>query len=72
MDKLKPCPFCGGEAKTIVDYDTVGSGKFLMSAFVECTVCGIYQRIRFDASKKQFSDFTDAFDRAISLWNQRV
>ena len=67
MEKLKPCPFCGGEAKTIVDYDTVSSDKFLMSAYVQCTVRGIYQRIKFDASKKQFSNFTDAFDRAVSL-----
>lgn len=72
MEKLKPCPFCGGDAKTIVDYDTVSRDKVLMSAYVQCTVCGIYQRIKFDATRRQFSDFTDAFDRAISLWNQRA
>ena len=72
MEKLKPCPFCGGEAKTIVDCYTLGSGKILMSADVQCTVCGIYQRIRFDVSQRKFSDFTDAFDRVVSLWNQRI
>ena len=72
MAELKPCPFCGGEAKTIVDYDTCSSDKLLMSAYVQCSVCGIYQRIKFDASHKRFEDFTDAFERAISLWNQRI
>ena len=71
MADLKPCPFCGGEAKTVVGYDTVGGGEFKLSAYVQCTVCGIYQRIKFDAYQKQFSDYEDVFERAISLWNQR-
>lgn len=71
MEKLKPCPFCGGEAKTIVDYDGYGD-KLLLSAYAGCTVCKIYQRVRFEATNKSFSDFINAFEQAINLWNQRV
>ena len=71
MYELKPCPFCGSEAKTIVDYDTVGGGVFLLSAYVECTGCGVSKRVKFDASRKQFSDYINAFDKAINLWNHR-
>ena len=72
MEKLKPCPFCGGEAKTIVDYNQCGGNELIMSAYVQCSVCGIYQRVKFDAYQKEFSDFINVFERAISLWNQRT
>lgn len=72
MTNLKLCPFCGGEAKTFVDFDHCGGGELVMSAYVQCSVCGIYQRAKFDALNNQFSDFTDAFGRVTNLWNQRV
>ena len=72
MKDLKACPFCGSKAMTYVDYDQCGGGELLMSAYVQCSDCGIYKRVKFDASNKQFSDFTNAFDRVINLWNQRV
>jgi len=73
MEKLKPCPFCGGEARTVVDYDMIdGDRKLFMSAYVKCEVCGIQQRIKFEASKIRFKDYVDVFERAVSLWNQRT
>lgn len=72
MDKLKPCPFCGGEAKTVVDFDMVDGRNIFLSAYCECGICGIYQRIKFDGTQKGFADYIDAFNRAISLWNQRT
>lgn len=77
MDKLKPCPFCGGVSKGVVDYDQCGEGKLLMSAYVICSACGVYHsfyctRVRFDASGKNFSDFTDAFENVVNLWNKRT
>ena len=72
MEKaLKPCPFCGGEAKTIVSYNECGGDKLILSAYVQCSTCGIYQQIKFDGMNKTFADYYDAFERAISLWNQR-
>jgi len=72
MNNLKPCPFCGGEAKTIADYDSVGANEFLMSAYIQCADCGVYKRVKFNASSKQFSDYIYAFDQVINLWNQRT
>lgn len=72
MDKLKPCPFCGGEAKTIVDYNKCSGNELILSAYVQCSTCGIYQKIQFDAMNKPFYEFEDAFTRAIFLWNQRT
>lgn len=72
MDELKACPFCGGEAKTSVNYNECGGGKLLLSAYVECSICGIYKRERFDASNMHFSDFIDVFEKVIGRWNQRV
>ena len=71
MEELKPCPFCGGEAVSIVDYDTIVSDKMLMSAYIKCTVCGVAQRVKFDATRKPFTAYTDVFERAVSLWNTR-
>ena len=72
MDKMKPCPFCGGEAKSFVHLDSYASNEVLMSAYVKCSVCGVYQRLRFNATSMQFKDFIDAFNNAIGLWNQRA
>lgn len=37
MTDLKPCPFCGGEAKAM-------TSRFSSGYFVECTVCGAHSR----------------------------
>lgn len=38
MDKLKKCPFCGGEAKLNI---TRGFKGEVIAAFVYCTKCGV-------------------------------
>lgn len=58
--ELKPCPFCGGEARLEKDYD----GGW--SAFVMCDKCLartglISANIRYCAN-----------DKAIEVWNNRV
>lgn len=60
MDKLKPCPFCGGIADVLMDYkqiETTGRQRF----FVTCAVCGV-ETPRIARDKKQ----------AIEAWNRRV
>ena len=71
-NELKPCPFCGNNAESIVDYDQCGGKTLMMSAYVRCTVCGVNRRVKFDAYEKPFSVFTDAFGKVIDAWNQRV
>ena len=38
-DELKPCPFCGGEAKLKHGYRRKGE-KFGNKAYVQCKKCG--------------------------------
>lgn len=61
MPELKPCPFCGGEAKLF-------NNKSLSNDFcwVECTVCksrtvNVYEDLKYCT-----------YDQAAELWNARV
>ena len=60
MDRLKPCPFCGGDALLSHDYEGIGS------SYVRCEKCGL-ESIRFIRSFEIASD-----DRAVEYWNKRV
>lgn len=55
MEKLKKCPFCGGEAEIYEQKHREYPSAF----YVFCTVCGIRQRDRNDE------------ERAIKEWNRR-
>ena len=55
MAELKPCPFCGGEAK----YMNITEGIFI-SRFVTCTKCGI------ETKRNYFRR-----GEAIKAWNTR-
>lgn len=57
--KLKPCPFCGGEA--ILAHDHVGLG----ASYIRCGKCGL-ESVRFIKSFDVASD-----DEAIEYWNRR-
>lgn len=58
MRGLKPCPFCGGEAKLTHKSD--------MLSFVECRKCGIQG----SSFLKAFDRASD--DAAIEAWNRRI
>jgi Lar family restriction alleviation protein len=61
MSQLKPCPFCGGEAVTMVE-DGVR---------VICLNCGCQTKSLMDiifGGEKQ----GDAVQRSVDTWNQRV
>lgn len=61
-DKLKPCPFCGGEAKIIThDFFVPESWRSLVGVYgVVCTSCraGGYQ-------------FWNTEEQAVAAWNRR-
>lgn len=57
--KLKPCPFCGGEAKVdyaINDYNRWG---------VSCNTCGCVVEVG-------FGDYEDTVEEAVKAWNRRA
>lgn len=57
--KLKPCPFCGGEAKVgyaINDYNRWG---------VSCNTCGCVVEVG-------FGDYEDTMEEAVKAWNRRA
>ena len=55
MSKLKPCPFCGGEA-AIYNYEKMLTGQYKM---VECKTC--------HCTSEKFKKVEDA----IAAWNTR-
>ncbi len=57
-NKLKPCPFCGGEAKMLEEYDVMIGKTYY---FVECTEC----------TGTIFSGEINEKE-AIEAWNRRV
>ncbi len=72
MYKLKPCPFCGGEAKTEVSCIEWGGDELLLRATVYCGVCGIGKTVKFDAMCKPFENFTQQFIATAEMWNRRA
>ena len=72
MNELKPCPFCGSDPKTIVDYDQVGGDHFVISTYVRCPKCGVYKRRSTDMKGASFTDFENVFAQTIFEWNNRV
>ena len=62
MDKetidLKPCPFCGGEAKIIEEHDIMIGETFYFCECVDCTATILGGKVE----EKE----------AIKMWNRRV
>jgi len=58
MEKLKPCPFCGGKAE-VVDYGLTGKLKV-----VQCSDCGARTRV--------FDPYIKFGESGIEAWNRRV
>ena len=66
MAKLKPCPFCGGQARMkhgkynlLGAYGTEETARYWSGVF--CIACGVEQPIRRYSTKEQ----------AIEAWNRR-
>ena len=70
--KLKPCPFCGGEAKTRVTIlrGNLGNSSDYAKFKVYCSTCHIEQNCVIDCDSN-FKDVEDALLVAICKWNTR-
>ena len=67
MKKLKPCPFCNGEAEIIISVSRTSSFPF-----IQCTQCEAYMgatRASWSARKGQLNFETE--EEAIKMWNTR-
>ena len=67
MDKLKPCPFCGGEADLWENY-----GRYGYFAFCKCSICSASSKT-FPLGRDLPDDWEDttAARRALDSWNRR-
>lgn len=77
MEKLKPCPYCGGEA------DIQHKSFYMSSAYcVECKVCRTRTKLVFadtigykvvdNKFKETRYDTLTAIKMVVDLWNRRV
>lgn len=65
MDKLKPCPFCGGEAKMVIREDD-GGYRAEIHCMSSCEI-GCYAVSQHWALKKSWAE-----DDAVKAWNRRT
>lgn len=70
-EELKPCPFCGGEAKLI----TTEFDRKTIAIKVECQSCsaraGGFCATVFD-NKNALENIDNSREKAIEAWNRRV
>ena len=67
--KLKPCPFCGSEAKTEI-YCGDNSTKIYLRIY--CSKCErVEQKVK-TLSGCMFARFEDVLDEICGMWNRRA
>lgn len=62
LDKIKPCPFCGGEARLLHGSEGLTGTR---TSFVKCGECGC-RTSAFAVDARYSSD-----ERVIEIWNKR-
>lgn len=78
MEKLKPCPFCGGEAAfKQTSYGTKGPSSAMLGFIIQCKVCKVLvpkpgSYVALDLTEKgEFNIWHDDRDMVIAAWNRR-
>lgn len=77
MDKLLPCPFCGGSAEIICTQILNLRDEFSKSFIIRCANCGTQKTQPFRVYARISNDANCSFDEserlnAIEAWNKRV
>ena len=63
MTELKPCPFCGGNAKIHTDYSEKNAAYYV---YLQCAKC--YARSKTIKSNMQIEENNEA----VAAWNMRT
>ena len=71
MSELKPCPFCGGNAKKLRTSGDERDGYADRVHYV-CTVCACSRGAVGDSSKGGYADNSKVEELALAAWNTRV
>lgn len=76
--KLKPCPFCGGEAVYIIDKNYIRCTEHVWKFGIKCTNCMVELPVRdfivtVDMNSNGEIVFTeDERGKAADMWNRRA
>ncbi len=76
--KLKPCPFCGGEAVYIIDKNYIRFTEHTWQFGIKCTNCMVELPVRdfivtVDMNSNGEIVFTkDEREKAADMWNRRA
>ena len=68
--KLKPCPFCGGEAEN-KNEQLSEVYSYANQVTISCKSCGCSRVAMGDRSKRGYADNSTTEVRALSAWNNR-
>ena len=66
-DKLKPCPFCGGQGEITEHWESIGMGANVRQYYVCCESCGAR-----GGMADEYFENGNLRNKAINRWNRRA
>ena len=69
--KIKPCPFCGCEAKTKIGGRYFDCEKFIVNLTVKCQKCDCGKTLQIDLIDVTFDELMENCKKVIEVWNTR-
>ena len=70
MNNLKPCPFCGGQAKSIT---TIANPPYHYGGHrITCTECKAQSAFFYNIEYTSEREGNESFKKAVCAWNRRT
>ena len=66
--KLKPCPFCGGEAGAMEHTEVIGHGACVKEYYVQCLECGAQG----PRESTYYKPWWQCVEECAKKWNKRM